>query len=402
MPQSVSHSKARIRPVPVRQDFLPFTRPSIDSSDIEEVVRVLNSGWITSGEKVRQLEKRFAAHSRSGCAVAVSSATAGMHLTLHALGIGPGDEVITPSLTWVSTVNLIELSGATPVFVDVDKNTLMTSAELIEHAITPKTKLIVPVHFAGAPLELNSLRQLAVAHQIPIVEDAAHAIGTEYMRVPVGHTGTAIFSFQATKNVTTAEGGVICTDDADFAERLRRLRFHGLGADSFDRHTSGRLPTAEVLEPGYKYNLPDMNACLALGQLTRLKAMNNRRAALAARYLDALKEIEGVMPLYRPGYPHTHAWHLFVVRVDIDALDMSRDAFMAELKQRNIGTGLHFRAVHTHKYYRERYSAAYRNLANTEWNSERLLSLPLFPAMNDSDVEHVVNAIVDITSGNAK
>lgn len=382
--------------------FLPFTRPCIDPEDIAEVVRVLESGWITSGEKVKQLEAGVAAQTRSLYAVAVSSATAGMHLVLHALGIGPGDEVITPSLTWVSTVNLIELCGATPVFVDVDKHTLMTSAEHVERAITPKTKLIIPVHFAGAPLDLDPLRRVAAAHQIPIVEDAAHAIGTDYKHVPVGHIGTAIFSFQAIKNVTTAEGGVVCTDDAEFAERLRRLRFHGLGADAFDRHTHGRMPSAEVIEPGYKYNLPDMNAVLALGQLTRLKSINAQRTLLASYYRAALQDVAGVMPVRQPDYSHTHSWHLFVVRVDIDELDLSRDEFMAALKARNIGTGLHFRAVHTHKYYRDRRAGEYSGLDNTNWNSDRIVTLPLFPAMTVADVDRVVKAISDVTARKAK
>lgn len=379
-------------------EFLPFTRPNIDERDIDEVVAVLRSGWITSGSKVKKLEEKFI--QQVGCkhAIAVSSATAGMHLALHALDIGPGDEVITPSLTWVSTVNLIHLCGATPVFVDVDKNTLMTTAEMIEQAITPSTKLIIPVHYAGAPLDGKPIMAVANRHSIPVIEDAAHALGSCYDGAHVGSSGTSIFSLQATKNVTTAEGGVICTDDDRLAGRLRRLRFHGLGADAFDRKTNSRLPSAEVIEPGYKYNLPDMNACLALGQLDRLRNSNARRADLAQQYLNAFKNLDAISPLQRPAYGHDHAWHLFIVRVETDQLTIDRDGFMLELKEQGIGTGLHFRAVHQHAFYKASTRVDESKLPNTNWNSDRLVTLPLFPGMTDADAERVVGAINAVVS----
>lgn len=404
MPQEILTDKDQPQYVaePASEPFLPFTRPSIVPGDIEEVVRVLESGWITSGSRVRQLESGIAALTGCEEAVAVCSATAGMHLVLHALGIGPGDEVITPSLTWVSTVNLIELSGAKPVFVDVDRETLMTDGNLVERAISPNTRLIIPVHYAGAPFDIDPLRAVAAKHSIPVVEDAAHALGTDYKSSPVGKRGTAIFSFQAIKNVTSAEGGMICTDDSALAERLRRLRFHGLGADAFDRQSQGRLPSAEVLEPGYKYNLPDMNAALALGQLQRLPMLNARRAELAQMYLDEFVESGPLRPLGIPAYPHSHSWHIFVVRVDIDSLQITRDEFMEALKERQIGSGLHFRPAHTHKYYRERMPAGYPGLENTEWNGARLVTLPLFPGMRDADVTRVISAVNEIVDGNAK
>ena len=383
-------------PTDARNDFLPFTRPTIDAADIAAVVQVLESGWITSGAKVRQLEQQM--KDLTGCehAVAICSATAGMHLVLHALGIGPGDEVITPSLTWVSTVNLITLAGATPVYVDIDRDTLMTTAERVEKAITPRTRLIIPVHYAGAPLDLDPLRQVAARHGIPMVEDAAHALGSRYRDHHVGHTGTAIFSFQAIKNVTTAEGGVVCTDDPILGDRLRRLRFHGLGADAFDRKTEGRLPNAEVIEPGFKYNLPDMNACLGLGQLDRLSDIVARRAKLASAYQLAFEKIDAISPLGLPDYPFEHGWHLYIVRLETDPLTLSRDSLMSELKAMNIGTGIHFKAAHQHLYYRERPTVTSGSLENTNWNSDRILSLPLFPDMQASDVDRVVAGIDDI------
>jgi UDP-4-amino-4-deoxy-L-arabinose-oxoglutarate aminotransferase len=372
--------------------FLPFSRPSITDDDIAAVNKVLRSGWITTGAQSAELERQFATAVGVQHAVALTSATAGMHVVLRALGIGPGDEVVTPSMTWVSTVNLVALAGATPVFVDVDRDTLMTTADRVAAAITPRTKLIVPVHFAGASLDLKPLRELAAAKRIPLVEDAAHAAGTEYDGKPTGAGGTAIYSFHPIKNLTTGEGGLVTTDDADFAARLRRLRFHGLGADAFQRDTQGRAPQAEVIEPGYKYNLPDMNAVLGLSQLARLAEMNGKRAALAARYAELLAGVEGVLPLGAPKHPQRHSWHLYIVRVDPQTAGLTRDAFMERLKAHGIGTGLHFRAAHTHKYYREHHPPR-TPLPNTEWNSDRVCSLPLFPDMPLADVDRVVDAI---------
>ncbi len=374
------------------QPFLPFSRPQITPADVAAVVQVLESGWITTGAKGAELEQRFAAAVGAGQAVLVTSATAGMHLVLHALGIGPGDEVVTPSMTWVSTVNLIALAGATPKFVDIDRDTLMTTAARVEQALTPRTKLIVPVHFAGASLDLDPLRALAARAGVPLVEDAAHAAGTEYRGRPVGVGGTSIFSFHPIKNMTTGEGGLVCTDDEALAARLRTLRFHGLGADAFQRETQGRAPQVQVVEPGFKYNLPDMNAVLGLSQLARLEEMNGRRAALAARYAERLAGLTGIEPLALPSYPQRHAWHLYIVRVDPERAGLDRDAFMARLKARGIGTGLHFRAAHEHRYYREHYPLK-QPLPNTEWNSARVCSLPMFPDMTVADVDRVADAI---------
>ncbi|HEX5421851.1 MAG TPA: DegT/DnrJ/EryC1/StrS family aminotransferase, partial [Gammaproteobacteria bacterium] len=227
---------------------------------------------------------------------------------------------------------------------------------------------------------------------IPLVEDAAHAAGTEYAGRPVGAAGTAIFSFHPIKNLTTGEGGMLCTDSEELAARIRRLRFHGLGADAYQRESQGRSPQAEVLEPGFKYNLPDMNAALGLSQLAQLEEMNARRSALAARYRKLLADVPGVLPLSVPSYAMRHAWHLFIVRIDPERAGLSRDDFMLRLKERGIGTGLHFRAAHLHKYYRET-QVPRRPLANTEWNSARVCSLPLFPDMALTDADRVVGAI---------
>jgi UDP-4-amino-4-deoxy-L-arabinose-oxoglutarate aminotransferase len=380
----------------MRSTFLPFSQPSVTEADVGAVSAVLRSGWITTGPKAAEFEQRFCEYVGCAGAAALSSATAGMHLALEALGIGPGDEVVTPSMTWVSTVNLIVLAGATPVFVDVDRDTLMAQPESIEACLTAKTRLIVPVHFAGAPADIEPIRKLAADRDVVVVEDAAHALGTQYKNERIGCRGTSIFSFHPIKNITTGEGGMVCSDNPELLDRIRRLKFHGLGVDAYDRQTQGRSAQAEVLEPGYKYNMTDLSAVLGTSQLARVDEFNRRRTELAMRYRRRLDEIDEILPLCDPPYPIKHAWHLFIVRLDVDKAGMSRDEFMRELKQRNIGTGLHFRAVHLQKYYTESMGARRGTLPNTEWNSDRICSLPLFPEMTFGDVDDVVNTIKEI------
>jgi len=374
-------------------DFLPFSRPTMGEAELAAVGEVLNSGWITTGPKNRQLETAFCELTGNQHAIAVSSATAGMHITLMALGIGPGDEVITPSLTWVSTLNMIALLGAEPVMIDVDRDTLMVTPELIEAAITPRTKAIIPVHYAGAPADIDAIHAIGRRHGIVVIDDAAHAAGTYYKSLHVGATGTAIFSFHAIKNMTCAEGGLVVTDDESLANRIRSLKFHGLGVDAFDRQTHGRAPQAEVLTPGYKYNLADINAAIALVQLGKLPQLNARREEIAQRYLRQLADTP-FLPLASPVWPHQHAWHLFIIRVDSQRCGLTRDELMQALKERNIGSGLHFRAAHSQKYYRERFPEL--SLPVTEWNAERICSIPLFPTMSDDDVSRVIAALCEI------
>ncbi len=380
----------------MRDDFLPFCRPYISEEEITAVGEVLRSGWITTGPKTAEFERRFQEFVGSPAAVAVNSATAGMHLALEVHGIGPGDEVLTPALTWVSTVNLIVLAGATPVFVDVDRDFLMAGAQDFEAKISDRTRLIIPVHFAGAAADIDTIRELASSREIAVVEDSAHAIGTRYRGRPVGEVGTSVFSFQAIKNLTTAEGGMVCSDDAALIERVKRLKFHGLGVDSYDRENQGRSPQAEVLEPGYKYNFSDINAAIGIGQLARLSENVKRRTALAELYLELLADIDEVFPLRQPPWDFTHSWHLMVIRLDVNRAKMDREVFMAELKNRNIGTGIHFRAAHLHRYYRETMGFERGLLPNSEWNSDRMCSLPLFPQMTADDVVSVVETIKEV------
>lgn len=371
-------------------DFLPFSRPSMGDAELAALREVLQSGWITTGPKNQALEEAFCILTGNRHAIAVSSATGGMHVTLMALGIGAGDEVITPSQTWVSTLNMICLLGATPVMIDVDPDNLMVTPEAVEAAITPRTKAIVPVHYAGAPVDIDAIRAIGERHGIAVIEDAAHAAGTYYKGHHVGWRGTAIFSFHAIKNMTCAEGGLVVTDDDELAARIRSLKFHGLGVDAYDRQTLGRAPQAEVISPGFKYNLADINAALALVQLDKLAHANLRRAKIAQRYLSELADTP-FKPLAVPDWEHQHAWHLFIIRVDEATCGISRDALMEKLKAMGIGTGLHFRAAHTQKYYRERFPDV--SLPHTEWNSARICSIPLFPDMTDDDVTRVIAAL---------
>jgi UDP-4-amino-4-deoxy-L-arabinose-oxoglutarate aminotransferase len=380
----------------MRSDFLPLSRPSITDSEITAVGEVLRSGWVTTGPKAAEFEGAFRDYVGCAHAVALSSATAGMHLAFQAMGIGAGDEVITPSMTWVSTVNLIVLAGATPVFADVDRDTLMMTPETVQACLSPRTRLIVPVHFAGAPANIQPIRKIAERRSVALVEDAAHALGTEYRDERVGRRGVSIFSFHPIKNITTGEGGMFCCHEPELAERVRRLKFHGLGVDAHDRQTQGRSPQAEVIEPGYKYNMTDIAAALGLCQLARIEDMNARRSALAARYRERLSKTDEVLPLSEPAYPFKHAWHLFIVRVDTDRCGYTRDEFMEAMKRRNIGTGIHFKAVHLQKYYAEKLDVRRGALPNTEWNSDRICSLPLFPDMTLDDVDDVVQAIKEV------
>ncbi len=380
----------------MRKEFLPFSRPCISEEEITAVCDVLRSGWITTGAHAAKFEEEFAAYTGAEGAVGLSSATGGMHVALKALGIGTGDEVITPSMTWVSTVNMIVLAGAKPVFVDVDHETLMIPPENIAEVLTDRTRLIIPVHFAGAPADMDPIREIAASRGIAVIEDAAHAAGTEYRGRRIGSVGTAIFSFHPIKNMTTGEGGMLCSDDQALLDRIRCLKFHGLGKDAFDRSTHGRAPQAEVIEPGYKYNLTDIAAVLGRGQLARLDDFNRKRTALAMFYRERLREVEAVIPLGSPRYPARHAWHLFIVRLDTDRAGMSRDSFMEALKQKNIGTGMHFKAAHLQKFYRERMGFERGSMPNTEWNSDRICSLPLFPDMTEADVDDVVEAIREV------
>jgi UDP-4-amino-4-deoxy-L-arabinose-oxoglutarate aminotransferase len=316
-----------------------------------------------------------------------------MHLLLTAMGIGPGDEVITPSLTFASTVNMIALRGARPVFADIDYGTLNMNPALLEPLITDRSKALIPVHFAGAPADMDAILGIAGRYGLPVIEDAAHAVGTYYRGVHAGGFGCpAVFSFHPIKNITSGEGGMITLDDADLEKQLRLLRFHGIERDAWKRYGKGGNPDYDIREPGYKYNLPDILAAIGLAQMSKWRHLNERRAHLAGLYLTGLKDVNGIeMPL-SPDYPHVHAWHLFVVKVT----GIGRQRFMERLSDYNIGYGLHFPVNHRLEYVRQRFGNAAEIIPVTERVAERILSLPLYPGMADGDVSYVCEAIREI------
>ena len=379
-----------------RGEFLPFSRPTIRQREIDEVADTLRSGWITTGPKAERFENDFAAYTGFPHALALSSATAGQHIGLIALGVKPGDEVITTPMTWASTVNMIEVAGATPVFVDIHRSTLQIDASRIAAAVTPRTVGIIPVHYAGAPVNMEPILAVARTHGLWVFEDAAHGVGCLYKGTHVGcFDRLGVFSFHPIKNMTTAEGGVLVTRDDELAKKLRALRFHGLEKQAWNRYAEGGSPQVEIVLPGFKYNFTDLQAALGIHQLASVDEFNAKRRALAALYDKLLADVPEIEPLAVPPYDHFHTRHLYVVKV-LKPAGMTRDQFIAELKARNVGTGIHFRAVHTQPYYAAKYPRWLGALPGAEWASDRLCSIPLFPLMSDEDVRYVVAAIKDV------
>ena len=378
-------------------DFLPFSRPSIDRATIDEVVACLESGWITTGPRVKQFEDDLKAYVDAPYMLALSSATAGLHLVLAALKLQPGDEVITTPMTFAASLNTIVLTGGTPVLVDVEPGTYNMDVARIQAAITARTRAIMPVHFAGLPVDLDPLYALAEKHNLRVIEDAAHAIGTQYKSRRIGGFGDIqVFSFHPNKNMTTGEGGAIATRDQALAENIALLRFHGMDREAWDRFGKKGSQHYEIITPGYKYNMMDLQAALGLHQLKQLDGFIQRRTQLALRYQKRLAGWKQWDLPATPAYAHKHAWHLYTPLINPDAAGMDRDAFMAGMKERNIGIGLHYRAVHLYPYYREHYGFKPGDFPVAESISERIVSLPLFPSMSDADQDRVIAAMADL------
>lgn len=378
-------------------EFLPYARPDLGDEEVGAVCDVLRSAWITSGPRVVEFEKAFARYVEAEHAVAVSSCTAGFHITLHALGIGSGDEVITPSLTWPAAVNMIHLAGARPVFADIDPATFELDPASVEDCVTPATRAVIPVHFGGQPVDLDRLRGLCETRNITLIEDAAHAVGARHRDRPIGSgKNPALFSFHAVKNLTTGEGGMVTTGSAELAERLRGLRFHGVDHDAWRRHGSSEPGGYDIESPGWKCNLTDVQAAIGLVQLERLESFIERRTLLAGCYDRRLSRIAGIERPEVSHYPTRHAWHLYTVLLDEESVSVPRDQFRARLRERNIGTGFHYQAVHLTRFYRERYPVEEGRLRHTESVTRRIVSLPLYPRMEEGDVERVARAIEQV------
>ena len=378
-------------------EFLPFSRPSISRAAIDEVVQCLESGWITTGPRVKKFEEALKDYLGTPQMLAVSSATAGLHLALLALDLKSGDEVITTPMTFAATLNTIVLAGGKPVLVDVEPRTYNMDVQRLADAITPRTRAILPVHFAGLPVDLDPLYALGEKRGLRIIEDAAHAIGTEYKGRRIGSFGdTQVFSFHPNKNMTTGEGGCIATRDDKLAERLALLRFHGMDREAWDRFGKKGHQHYEIVLPGFKYNMMDIQAALGLHQLPALDNFIARRTELARRYQQFLKDWPQWTLPGAPDFSHRHAWHLCAPLLNPKAAGMDRDAFMAGMKARHIGTGLHYRAVHLYPYYRERFGFKRGDCPHAETISDRIVSLPLFPAMSDADQDRVIAVMRDL------
>jgi dTDP-4-amino-4,6-dideoxygalactose transaminase len=378
---------------------LPYNRPDIGEEEIAEVVATLRSGWLTTGPRTKRLEQAFAAYTGAAHALAVNSATAALHLGLDAAGVGPGDEVITTPLTFAACANVIVQQGATPVLADVCADDLNIDPAAVERRITPRTKAIMAVHYAGQPCRMDPLLDLARRHNLFLLEDAAHAVGASYRGRMVGSIGDATaFSFYATKNLTTGEGGMLTTNRADVEERARLMALHGMSRDAWKRYEKGGSWYYEVVAPGYKYNMSDLQAALGLVQLARLDEMNTRRAALAARLTAALVDLDALeLPVARSEV--RHVWHLYVIRLRLDRLRIDRAEFIEELARRGVGASVHFIPIHYHPYYRDGFGFRPGDFPVAEDAYARLVSLPLYPTMTEGDVDRVAEAVREIARG---
>lgn len=381
-------------------DFLPFCMPSLGEEEIVEVVDSLRSGWVTTGPKTQQFERDFAAYLGGGVeTIAVNSATAGLHLALEALGIGPGDEVIVPTWTFTATAEVVQYLGARPVFIDVDQATLNMLPQAVERAITGKTRAVVPVHFAGLACDMPAILEIARRYDLRVIEDAAHALPSTANGNMIGtlSSDATVFSFYATKTITTGEGGMVVTRDPAIAHRCRVMRLHGINRDAFDRYTSSRPKWFyEVVAPGFKYNMPDLAAALGIQQLKKIEIFQRRRQSIARMYDDALADLPLQLPIRAPA-GETHSWHLYVVRLAPEA-PFKRDEFIEQMAARGIGCSVHFIPLHQQPFWRDQYKLSPRDFPVAQESHSKSVSLPIYPRMTSDDVERVIASMRNLLS----
>ena len=378
--------------------FLPFARPDIGDAEVNAVAEAMRSGWVTTGPQTKAFEQAFTEYLGGGVdSLAVNSATAGLHLALEALGIGSGDEVIAPTLTFTATTEVVRYLGADPVLVDVDPVTLNMDPARVRAAITPRTKAIMPVHYGGLACDMDAILAIAQEHRLKVVEDAAHALPTTWKGTLVGQLASdvTVFSFYANKTITTGEGGMAVTRDPDLAKRMRVMRLHGMNRDAFDRFTS-KTPAwyYEVVAPGFKYNMTDIAAAMGIVQLTRLPEFVQRRQLLAKRYHSQLAALPLVLPADAPA-GDAHAWHLYVIRILPNAR-ATRDEVIQALSDRGIGTSVHYVPLHRHPYWRDRYQLTPAMFPQADAAYQTMLSIPLFTAMSDTDQDRVIAALHEL------
>lgn len=392
MSQSVTQDEV------VRQRFLPFAVPDVDETELQQITDTICSGWLTTGPKTQQFEREFASAVGAQHAVAVNSCTAAMHLALEAIGLRPGDEVITTPYTFAATAEVIRYFDATPVFVDIEPHTFHLDPGRLERAINRRTRAVIPVHMAGLPVDLDGISSVANEHGLAVIEDAAHAFPARYHDKMIGSVSEfTCFSFYATKTLTTGEGGMICTDDRMLADRCRIMALHGISHDAWARYTAAGHWYYEIVAPGFKYNMTDIAASLGLAQLRKSVRMWERRSAIAAAYNEAFRQIQELeTPVERAGCQH--AWHLYMLRLRLDQLTIDRPEFLTELKRRNIGVSVHFIPLHIHPYYRSTYGYRPEDFPIALREYQREISLPIYSAMTDDDVADVIQTVLSIVS----
>jgi len=380
----------------MRKNFLVFGSPMIEQPEIDEVVASMKSGWLGTGPKVQKFEQAFREYKGSKFAVALNSCTAALHLSMLAIGIRPNDEVIVPTMTFAATANAVIHAGGKPVLVDCEKETMNMDPEDVERKITEKTRAIIPVHFAGRPCNMDAIMEIAEKNDLKIVEDCAHAIETEYHGKKSGTFGDlGCFSFYVTKNIITGEGGMVITNNEEYANQIKILALHGMTKDAWKRFSDEGYKHYQVVQAGFKYNMMDIQAAIGIHQLTRIDKYWKRRQEIWNKYNNAFKGL----PIFTPApvEPNTrHAYHLYTILLDIDNLKITRDMFLDEMTKRNIGVGVHYIALHLHPYYQRCYGYKRGDFPNAEWISDRTVSIPLSPKLTDEDVEDVINAVYDI------
>lgn len=381
----------------MNETFLPFAKPSLNQAALDEVMDCLKSGWLTTGPRVKQFEEMLCDYLKAPHVLALTSATAGLQLALLALGLKPGDEVITTPLTFVATLNTIAINGAKPVLVDIDLDNYNIAIDQIEAAITPRTRAIMPVHFAGLPVDLDPLYALAEKHHLRVIEDAAHAIGTEYKGRRIGSFGdTQVFSFHPNKVITTGEGGCVSTRDANLAKQITVQRFHGIDREAWNRASKEGNEQYDVIAPGFKYNMMDLQAALGIHQLAALEDIIEKRTLLAMRYYDTFKDWPELTLPKVPTFAHRHCWYIFTPLINPEIAGIDRDDFIAAMKKQNIGVGLHYQAAHLYTYYQKEFGYRLGDFPKAESVGSRIVSLPLFPDMTLQDQDRVIEKMAII------
>ena len=381
---------------------IPFHKPYITEDDITEVLDTIRSGWLTMGPKTFEFEREFSQYIGSDYAVALNSGTSALHLALKAIDLKAGEEVVVPTMTFTATAEVVCYFNAKPVLVDIDRSTGNVDVSAIEKAITAKTRAIIPVHYGGLPCDMDNILELAESRSLFVIEDAAHSLPAWYKGKPIGTIGDlTCFSFYATKPLATGEGGMVTTENEEWAEKMRMLRLHGISKDAWKRYSNGGSWYYEVMETGYKYNMTDIQASIGLSQLRKLDRMWERRKYIADKYTQAFSDCEALIPPYLCS-DRISSYHLYALKINPDVLNIDRAVFIEELKELGIGTSVHFIPLHRHPFYKNTFMYDEKSFPEAEWVYERLISLPIYPGMSEREIEYVIESVNDVCTKNRK